>query len=64
MNSSRDTTDTISTGSLFQSRTILEQKELEYVASEVFSWKNLLGPLVRLSMNYKYLSMGMSTRLC
>ena len=64
LNSSRDAADTISTGSLFQSRTVLGKKELEYVASEILSWKNLVGPLVRLSLTCKYLSMGMSTRLC
>ena len=67
LNSSRDaadTADTISTGSLFESRTVLGKKELEYDASEILSWKNLVGPLVRLSLTCKYLSMGMSTRLC
>ena len=44
LNSSRDAADTISTRSLFQSH----KKELEYVASEILSWKNLVGPLVRL----------------
>ena len=37
LNSSRDAADTISTGSLFQSRTVLGKKELEYVASEILS---------------------------
>ena len=46
MNSSRDAAGTISTGSLFQPRTVLRKKELEYVASEIRSWKNLVGPLI------------------
>ena len=62
--SSRDAADTISTGSLFQSRTVLGKKELEYVPYEILSWKNLVGPLVWLSLTCKYLSMCMSTRLC
>ena len=55
LNSSRDAADTITTGNLFNSQSVLGKKELEYVASEILSWKNLAGPLV---------SMGMSTRLC
>ena len=62
LNSPRDSADTISTGSVFQSRTVLGKKELEYVTSEILSWKNLAGPLVPLSC--KYLSMSMSIRLC
>ena len=64
LNSSSDAADTISTGSLFQSRTVLGKKELEYSAPEILSWKNSVGPLVRLSLTCKYLSMGISTNLC
>ena len=64
MNSTRDAADTISTESLAQSCTDSGKKELEYVASEIFSWKNLAVPLVRLLLTCKYRSVGMSTRLC
>ena len=64
LNSSRDAADTISSENLYQSPTVLGKKELEYVASEILSWKNLVGLLVRLSLTCKYLSMGMSMRLC
>ena len=64
LNSSRDAADTISSGSLSQSRTVREKKDLEYIASEILSLTNLAGPLVRLSLTCKYLSMGMSTIFC
>ena len=42
------------------------KKDLENVASEILSWKNLAGPLVwavQLSLTHKYLSVGWSKRL-
>ena len=59
--SSRDAADSTFAGSLFQSRNVLREKELEYVASEIFSWKYLADPLAQLSLAPKHLSVGMST---
>ena len=55
LNASRDAADTISTENLLNSRAVLG-KELEYIASEILSWKNLAGPSL--------VSMDMSKRLC
>ena len=64
LKSPRNAADTIYTESVFPSHTVLGKKEMEYVASEILSWKNLAGSLVRLSLTCKYLSMCMPTRLC
>ena len=58
--SSRDAVDSTFAGSLFQSRNILREKELGYVASEILSWKYLAGPLTQLSLAPKHLSVDMS----